>query len=93
MLMGRTLEQALDAYTQATHGALRKLGKKPVVWEGATFAWRCRSCTRLAIGLDGGACKLFRCSPPRHNRAVLKRPVPPWQDLDSFHDPKTPVIG
>ena len=48
ILNGRTLEQALDAYTQATHGALRKLGKKPVVWEGATPAWRCRSCTRLA---------------------------------------------
>jgi hypothetical protein len=61
--MMQTLEQALDAYTQAMHGALRKLGKKPVVWEGATSAWRCRSCTRLAIGLDGGAYKLFRCSP------------------------------
>jgi hexosaminidase len=32
-LDGRTLEQALDAFTQATHGALRKLGKTPVVWE------------------------------------------------------------
>ncbi|KAH8085996.1 N-acetylhexosaminidase [Cristinia sonorae] len=30
---GRTLEQALDAFTQTTHGALRKLGKTPVVWE------------------------------------------------------------
>jgi hexosaminidase len=36
-LDGRTLEQALDAFTQATHGALRKLGKTPVVWEGATY--------------------------------------------------------
>jgi hexosaminidase len=35
-LDGRTLDQALDAFTQATHGALRKLGKTPVVWEGAT---------------------------------------------------------
>jgi hexosaminidase len=34
-LSGRTLNQALDAFTQATHGALRKLGKTPVVWEGA----------------------------------------------------------
>ena len=34
-LAGRTLNQALDAFTQATHGALRKLGKTPVVWEGA----------------------------------------------------------
>ncbi|PPQ72305.1 hypothetical protein CVT24_004582 [Panaeolus cyanescens] len=30
---GRTLEQALNVFTQATHGALRKLGKTPVVWE------------------------------------------------------------
>ena len=36
-LDGRTLEQALDDFTQATHGALRKLGKTPVVWEGATY--------------------------------------------------------
>ena len=36
-LNGRTLEQALDAFTQATHGALESLGKTPVVWEGATF--------------------------------------------------------
>jgi hexosaminidase len=34
-LDGRTLEQALDVFTQATHGALEKLGKTPVVWEGA----------------------------------------------------------
>ena len=31
---GRTLEQALDVFTQATHGALQKQGKTPVVWEG-----------------------------------------------------------
>ncbi|THH02544.1 hypothetical protein EW145_g6734 [Phellinidium pouzarii] len=30
---GRTLEQALNVFTQATHGALRQLGKAPVVWE------------------------------------------------------------
>jgi len=30
---GQTLEQALDAFTQATHGALKNLGKTPVVWE------------------------------------------------------------
>ncbi|KAI5118087.1 hypothetical protein M0805_007737 [Coniferiporia weirii] len=30
---GRTLEQALNVFTQATHGALRALGKSPVVWE------------------------------------------------------------
>lgn len=34
-LNGRTLNQALDAFTQATHGAIRKLGKTPVVWEGS----------------------------------------------------------
>lgn len=31
---GRTLEQALSVFTQTTHGALNKLGKTPVVWEG-----------------------------------------------------------
>ena len=36
-LNGQTLEQALDAFTQATHGALKNLGKTPVVWEGATY--------------------------------------------------------
>ena len=33
-LAGRNLSQALGAFTQATHGALRSLGKTPVVWEG-----------------------------------------------------------
>ncbi|KAI0298150.1 N-acetylhexosaminidase [Multifurca ochricompacta] len=32
-LAGRSVEQALDVFTQATHGALKKLGKTPVVWE------------------------------------------------------------
>ncbi|KAF8262397.1 N-acetylhexosaminidase [Lactarius quietus] len=32
-LGGKTIAQALDAFTQATHGALRSLGKTPVVWE------------------------------------------------------------
>lgn len=31
---GRTLEQALNVFTQATHGALAALEKTPVVWEG-----------------------------------------------------------
>ena len=31
---GQTLEQALSTFTQATHGALAKLGKTAVVWEG-----------------------------------------------------------
>jgi len=31
---GRTLEQALDVFTQGTHGALKAIGKTPVVWEG-----------------------------------------------------------
>ncbi|KAJ6554910.1 beta-hexosaminidase [Mycena vulgaris] len=30
---GQTLEQALNTFTQATHRALAKLGKTPVVWE------------------------------------------------------------
>ncbi|KAF8195383.1 glycoside hydrolase family 20 protein [Pholiota molesta] len=30
---GKTLEQALDTFTQTTHGALEALGKTPVVWE------------------------------------------------------------
>jgi hexosaminidase len=34
---GRTLEQALDAFTQATHGAILAEGKTPVVWEGLLF--------------------------------------------------------
>ncbi|KIL67750.1 glycoside hydrolase family 20 protein [Amanita muscaria Koide BX008] len=29
----KTLEQALDTFTQTTHGALREKGKTPVVWE------------------------------------------------------------
>ncbi|KAH9955283.1 N-acetylhexosaminidase [Lactifluus volemus] len=32
-LAGRTLNEALDVFTQATHGALRSLGKTLVVWE------------------------------------------------------------
>jgi len=31
---GRILEPALDAFTQSTHGALKAIGKTPVVWEG-----------------------------------------------------------
>ena len=31
---GMTIEQVLDNFTQATHGALRAAGKTPVVWEG-----------------------------------------------------------
>jgi hexosaminidase len=31
---GKTLEQALDTFTQSTHGALISAGKTPVVWEG-----------------------------------------------------------
>ncbi|KAF8158414.1 N-acetylhexosaminidase [Crassisporium funariophilum] len=30
---GRTLEQALDVFTQTTHNALKSIGKTPVVWE------------------------------------------------------------
>lgn len=31
---GKTLEQALDTFTQASHAALAEAGKTPVVWEG-----------------------------------------------------------
>jgi hexosaminidase len=31
---GRTLEQALNTFTQAIHGAIIAEGKTPVVWEG-----------------------------------------------------------
>ena len=31
---GKTLYQALDAFTQTSHNALKKIGKTPVVWEG-----------------------------------------------------------
>ena len=30
----KTIEQALDAFTQMSHNALKKFGKTPVVWEG-----------------------------------------------------------
>ncbi len=32
---GLTLEQALSKFTVTTHSAIEKLGKTPVVWEGA----------------------------------------------------------
>ncbi|KAH8992266.1 family 20 glycoside hydrolase, partial [Lactarius hatsudake] len=31
---GRSVVQALDRFTQATHGVLRSPGKTPVMWEG-----------------------------------------------------------
>ena len=31
---GKTFEQALDSFTQATHKAIEGQGKTPVVWEG-----------------------------------------------------------
>ena len=34
---GKTLEQALDTFTQTTHKAIEDLGKTPVVWEGAVI--------------------------------------------------------
>ncbi|KAJ3566885.1 hypothetical protein NP233_g6718 [Leucocoprinus birnbaumii] len=37
---GKTLEQALDTFTQATHSALRTAGKTPVVWEGAPQSYQ-----------------------------------------------------
>ncbi|KAL5524225.1 NAG1_3 [Sanghuangporus sanghuang] len=30
---GKSLEEALDAFTEASHNAIRELGKTPVVWE------------------------------------------------------------
>ena len=36
---GQTLDQALSKFTETTHGALEKIGKTPVVWEGARTAW------------------------------------------------------
>jgi hexosaminidase len=33
---GRTLEEALDVFTEATHGAIIAEGKTPVVWEGSS---------------------------------------------------------
>lgn len=49
---GKTLEQALDDFTQATHRALINEGKTPVVWEGLLiacniiFAWPHYFCGR-----------------------------------------------
>jgi hexosaminidase len=37
-ISGRTLEQALDMFTRASHDALIKAGKTPVVWEGQLFS-------------------------------------------------------
>jgi len=34
---GRTLDQALSAFVQASHAGLARLGKTPVVWEGGGF--------------------------------------------------------
>ena len=31
---GRSLEEALDNFTQVTHKALKDQGRSPVVWEG-----------------------------------------------------------
>lgn len=31
---GKTLEEALNTFTQSSHDALKALGKTPVVWEG-----------------------------------------------------------
>ncbi|KAF8827998.1 hypothetical protein HHX47_DHR4000559 [Lentinula edodes] len=36
---GRTLFEALDIFTSATHGALHALGKTAVVWEGEQLLW------------------------------------------------------
>lgn len=35
---GKTFEQALDTFTQATHKALIAEGKTPVVWEGKSHS-------------------------------------------------------
>lgn len=34
---GKTFEQALDTFTQASHAALRSVGKRAVVWEGISY--------------------------------------------------------
>lgn len=36
---GKTLEQALDTFTQATHSALKEIGKRAVVWEGSNQSY------------------------------------------------------
>lgn len=51
---GRTLEQALSVFTQATHGALVSEGKVPVVWEGLSSSLRF---------LDGNLIMLYRDGP------------------------------
>jgi hexosaminidase len=33
----KTFEQALDTFTQASHAALRSVGKRAVVWEGVSI--------------------------------------------------------
>lgn len=35
---GKTLDQALNTFTQATQGVLAVAGKTPIVWEGNVFS-------------------------------------------------------
>lgn len=44
---GRTLEQALNVFTQATHKSLLDLGKTPVVWEGCYILFGLHCCGQV----------------------------------------------
>lgn len=46
---GQTFLQALDSFTQVTHGALKKAGKTPVVWEGMLVSFSKVLYTNLLI--------------------------------------------
>ena len=41
---GKTFEQALDTFTQTSHAALRAVGKRAVVWEGASVSFDIPGC-------------------------------------------------
>lgn len=64
---GKTFEEALDTFTQATHKALIAEGKTPVVWEGESArsaTWGCDS----AISRDDSRSQ--RYARERHSGAV-----------------------
>lgn len=50
---GKTLEQALDTFTQTTHAAIIAEGKTPVVWEGKERSFRLNIYNELTQRRDG----------------------------------------
>ena len=65
---GKTLEQALDTFTQTTHKALIAEGKTPVVWEGALSPSYLGHYHSFTVDRDGSRSQ--RYAEPRHPRIV-----------------------